>query len=441
MIGTLIRVHWLTLQRDRVAQVMRFVLPIAFFTIFALVFGGRGGGIGKLDVALVDPAPGDVSRAISRGLAGEGSLHILTRTRLHPGTRDTTRVAIDTTSARALVQGGDVAAAVVLPAGLDSTFLRFGAGRPTFRVLTDPSNPIAAQMVSGLLQKAVFTSLPDALYGRGQSMLDRAGPNMPARWRKIAQSALDQWHADGDSTFTDSTGYLTTLHKAGADTTRKLDLTALVNVQTEAVVGRKREGDMIAFYAAGIAVMFLLFASSAGAGTLLDEVDAGTLERVLGTRLGMNGLLLGKWLYLTIMGVAQITVMFLYAMLVFRLDLFGHLAGFAVMTVITAATAAAFGLFLATLSRTREQLGGLSTLLILTLSAIGGSMFPRFLMSDWMQKAGLVAFNTWALDGYTKVFWREAPLVALAPQVGVLLAWLVAFAIGARVLARRWEQV
>ena len=111
------------------------------------------------------------------------------------------------------------------------------------------------------------------------------------------------------------------------------------------------------------------------------------------------------------------------------------------MTVITAATAAAFGLFLATLSRTREQLGGLSTLLILTLSAIGGSMFPRFLMSDWMQKAGLVAFNTWALDGYTKVFWREAPLVALAPQLGVLLAWLLAFAIGARLLARRWEQV
>jgi ABC-2 type transport system permease protein len=110
------------------------------------------------------------------------------------------------------------------------------------------------------------------------------------------------------------------------------------------------------------------------------------------------------------------------------------------MTIATAATAAAFGLFLATLARTREQLGGISTLLILTLSAIGGSMFPRFLMSDAMQKAGLVAFNTWALDGYTKVFWREAPLTALAPQLGVLLAWFVAFAIAARLLARRWER-
>jgi len=427
MIGTLIKIHWLTLSRDRVAQVMRFVLPIAFFTIFALVFGGRSGGLGKLDVALVDVAPGRISHAIARSLAAEGSLAVSTRTRLYPNTRDTTTVAIDTTRARALVQAGDVSAAVILPAGLDSTFLRFGAGKPTFRVWHDPSNPVAAQMVTGLLQKAVFTSLPDVLVDQGQALLDRAGPRVPTGWRAVAQKALDQMHVDRDS--------------AASDSGHGFNPAAIIHVETEAVVGRKRGADMISFYAAGIAVMFLLFSASAGAGTILDEVDSGTLERVLGTRLGMTGLLLGKWAYLTLMGVLSLAVMFVYAMLVFRLDLFGHLAGWAVMTLATAATAAAFGLYLATMARTREQLGGISTLLILTLSAVGGSMFPRFLMSAWMQKAGLVAFNTWALDGYTKVFWREAPLAALAPQVGVLLAWCVAFAIGARLMARRWEQV
>ena len=436
MIGTLIRIYMTTLRRDRVALIMRFVLPIAFFTIFALVFGGRGGGVGKLDVALVELAPGQVSHAIAQSLGGEGSLRILTRTRLHPNTRDTTTVAIDTTRARALVHEGDVSAAVILPAGLDTTFLSFGARKPTFRVWHDPSNPVAAQMVSGLLQKAVFMSLPDALLSRGQELLDRAGNAVPARWRTIAQDALTQLHADADT--------LPAAAGASADSTKRrrpLDPSAIVNVDVEAVVGRNRGADMISFYAAGIAVMFLLFASSAAAGTLLDEVDSGTLERVLGTRVGMGGLLLGKGAQIAAMGALQIVVMFTYAMLVFHLDLPGHLAGFAVMTVVTACTAAAFGLFLASLARTREQLGGISTLIILTLSAVGGSMFPRFLMSDWMQKAGLVAFNTWALDGFTKVFWREAPLPALLPQVGVLLVWTLAFAIGARVMARRWEQV
>ena len=58
-----------------------------------------------------------------------------------------------------------------------------------------------------------------------------------------------------------------------------------------------------------------------------------------------------------------------------------------------------------------------------------------------MQKAGLLTFNGWALDGYLKVFWRNAPLVDLWPQVLVLSLLAVAFMGAARLLARRWEAV
>ncbi len=112
--------------------------------------------------------------------------------------------------------------------------------------------------------------------------------------------------------------------------------------------------------------------------------------------------------------------MFTWGALVFGLPLLPHLPGFFVMTAFTAAAAAGFGLVLATLSRTRAQLSGLSTIVILTMSALGGSMFPRFLMSETMQKAGLVTFNAWALDGYLKVFWRNSPIIDLWPQVAVL---------------------
>ena len=62
--------------------------------------------------------------------------------------------------------------------------------------------------------------------------------------------------------------------------------------------------------------------------------------------------------------------------------------------------------------------GGTSLLLatLLMMSALGGSMFPRFLMSEKMQKLGLLTFNGWALDGYVKVFWRNAPLLELCPS-------------------------
>ena len=53
---------------------------------------------------------------------------------------------------------------------------------------------------------------------------------------------------------------------------------------------------------------------------------------------------------------------------------------------------------------------------------------------------GLVTFNAWALDGYLKVFWRDAPIWQLWPQVGVLVLLTAAFLSIARLLARRWER-
>jgi ABC-2 type transport system permease protein len=212
-----------------------------------------------------------------------------------------------------------------------------------------------------------------------------------------------------------------------------------LRTETVDVMKADQPNGIIAFYAAGVGVMFLLFSCAGAGGTLLEEEESGTLGRVIGSRAGMGGVLAGKWIFFTLMGIAQLTVMFTWGALVFGLPLVPHLPGFFVMTTVTAAAAAGFGLVLATLSRTRAQLSGLSTILILTMSALGGSMFPRFMMSETMQTVGLATFNAWALDGYLKVFWRDAPLVALWPQVLVLIALAGTFFFLARLLARRWE--
>ncbi len=199
--------------------------------------------------------------------------------------------------------------------------------------------------------------------------------------------------------------------------------------------------DMVSFYAAGIGVMFLLFSCAGAGGALLDEEEAGTLDRLIGSRAGMTGVLVGKGLFLMMMGVVQLTVMFSWGALMFNLPLFDHLPGFFIMAVATASAAAAFGLVLATISRSRAQLSGLSTIIILAMSAMGGSMFPRFMMSDAMQQIGLVTFNAWALDGFLKVFWYETPLTQLWPQLAVLFGLAALFFALARHFARRWEVI
>jgi ABC-2 type transport system permease protein len=185
--------------------------------------------------------------------------------------------------------------------------------------------------------------------------------------------------------------------------------------------------------------MFLLFSCSGNSGTLLEEQEAGTLGRLVGSRAGIGGVLAGKWLFITLLGTTQLSVMFLWGALAFGLPLRSHIPGFLVMTIFTAAAAAGFGLLLATVCRSRAQLSGVSTIVILTMSSLGGSMFPRFLMSESMQRFGLITFNAWALDGYLKVFWREAPISALWPQVLVLTVLAAVFVAAARFFARKWE--
>jgi ABC-2 type transport system permease protein len=373
----------------------------------------------------VDEDRSELSRRIVEGLAKEKGLRPRTSV---SGTDD--GAPLDRSSAERLVREGEVPVAVVIPSGLGEALAQdgFGATGPPIQLLSDVSDPIAPQMVQGLLQKITMTAAPDLMMAGGMRQFEeRAGALTPQQ-----RAAVDAWlprlkaGASSDSSEAD-----------GAPGAMAVAVDVVDLMRTD-----DRSGSLISFYAAGIGVMFLLFSSVAGAGgVLLDEAEAGTLERLLSTNIGMGGVLAGKWCFLTLVGCAQLLVMFVWGQLVFGLPLSSHLPGFAVMTLATAGAAAALGLVLATLARSRAQLSGFSTILILTMSALGGSMFPRFLMTETMQTIGLVTFNAWALDGYLKVFWRDAPIWQLWPQVLVLGGLAIAFLAAARLLARKWESI
>ena len=426
MILQVARTALLALRRDRGALVLSFVLPLAFFSIFATIFGKQNDTTPKVKIILVDEDRSEASRDLVNGLKSETSLVVMTapaaKSKTAPPPADYTAA-----TAEAAVKAGDAPVALIIPRGFGQHPVAFGrdADESPIQLLNDQSDAIAPQIVLGLLQKAAMTSMPAVMAQESMNYTSKyLGGFTPEQRTKVDEEleALRERTANGT-----------------AATRPDMDNVGIIRVKARAVVGEDKKSPMISFYAAAIGVMFLLFTASGSAGALLDEAESGTLDRVLSTRVTMTKLLAGKLVFNTLLAFIQLVAMFLWGWAVFKLDFLNHLPGFVVMGLCTAFAVAAFGMLLASACHTRAQLGALSTLLILIMSSVGGSMFPRFLMPESMQRAGLLTINAWAIDGFTKVFWRDLPVKELWPQVTVLLAVGVGLFAIARRVARRWE--
>ncbi len=383
-----------------------------------------------MTVLLVDEDHTAASRALVRGLLREPSLDAMTQPKATK--EDSAPVDYTAPTAEAAVRSGEAPAALIIPAGFGSHPIAFGPGseRPTFQILHDSADPVAAQVVAGMLQKTVMTALPATMASMGSQYFDREVGGLTPQQRKQMDEGLAQLKKLQEQNDTP---------QASATSSSAPDAGGMVAVNIRDVVGEKKKSPMISYYAAGVGVMFLLFTASAAGGSLLDESDSGALDRVLSARVTMTTLLLGKLTWSALLAFAQLTIMFLWADLVFHLEFFSHIPGFLVMTAITSFAVASFGMLLASLAKTRGQLAAFSTLIILTMSALGGSMFPKFLMSDAMLRVGYFTFNSWAISGYQKVFWRDEPIRNLGPEVAVLVSAGLLLFVLARWFARKWE--
>lgn len=440
MIVDIVRTELLNLRRDRGALLLTFVLPIAFFTVFAVVFGNMGkAGTRAVEVIVVDQDQTDMSRRLVAGLQREKSL--LVRREL-PAKQGLPAELYTAETAEKAVHEGKTSVAIVIPKGFSTSRFNFGptakspAGAPEgspavkLNILQDSADAIAPQIVMGLLQKVAMTSMPDVMAEQGSVYIENMTGGLTSQQRDLFGQNLGRLR-----------GALNSVTSAnGASPAEQRGVSeGIIPVDVRDVVGANKQNPTVAFYAAGVGVLFMLFSVSGASATLLEDSESGTLDRVLATRVSMGRLLAGKYAFLTMLSTLQLTLMFVYGALFFRIELFSHLPGFMVMTIVTALAASSFGLMLAASCRSRKQLGQLSTLIILIMSSVGGTMFPRFLMPAFMQKVGLVTFNAWALDGFTKVFWRDEPVSHLWPQVVVLCGAALVFFVVARRLARRWE--
>jgi len=177
-------------------------------------------------------------------------------------------------------------------------------------------------------------------------------------------------------------------------------------------MGNSGENDVggLVHVVAGMSVMMLLFSVAGIGGSLIDEKQEGMLKKLLCAPIPPNNILYGKMVYAIIISIAQLIIMFVYAWLAFGLDIMHHLPSLALMILATAYACSGFGIVLASFAKTRQQVQGFSTIIVMVMSAVGGSMIPIFVMPELMQKIAVFTVNYWGIQGFYDIFMKSLPL-------------------------------
>ena len=104
----------------------------------------------------------------------------------------------------------------------------------------------------------------------------------------------------------------------------------------------------------------------------------------------------------------------------YGIDVFGHLGNLIAVSVFAAAACSSFGMLIAALAPNATAASGLSTLVVMVMSATGGAWFPMSFMPEFMQKIGKFTLVYWSMEGFLQVLWAERTLVELLPILGIL---------------------
>ncbi len=431
----LVRKDFTNFFRNKPALLLTFVIPFVMIYLFGQIFGinRKDTGPNGIPLAVVNLSDNPGAAKLVDALKAEKSFRVLTKF-VNPD-KSTRPLTEDDVRAMMRATDPDFRFALVIPADLIST-KTIGL---RFKILSNPRNEIETQTVNGVLQKTIFTNVPELL---GQSLQARAKDFIgDARLQKFNgaiagavagtfggdKARIERDLASGDFGLgqLNSTQPTTSANPTlrNLDTTTPAPASALsqiIKFETEQVVGADVKNPAATAIVGGWAIQFLLFALSASATSLFRERDDGIFQRLLASPVTRAQILLSKFLYGVSIGLIQLLVLFFAGRILFGIEVEKHFGLLVLVCAFAAAACTSFGMLLAAIAPSAEAASGLATFLIMTMSALGGAWFPISLMPQFIQQFSKLTLVYWSMEGFSAVLWAGQSFVQILPILAIL---------------------
>ncbi len=362
--------------RDRAALTFMLLAPFLLTIGMGFVtgrFSGGSTGLSDIPVVIVNLDQQDLGNALEDLFHSEDLAELVEPT-----------ASSDPEAARQLIDDDQASAAIIIPKGftesiipVEGTIFDSNSVQPVpvqIEVYTNPSRPTGAGIIKAIVDE--FMSRVEE--GRTSGMTSIVG---------LMQSGLlnpQNMETEVQALF------------ENVEQTESTAITLKTNIEGSQAV----EFDLLAYFAPGMALMFLMYTVSYGGRSILAERSGGTLPRLLISPTSNVQVLGGKVLGIFFMGVAQVGILILASTLFFQVR-WGDALG--VVTLILAAVfgATGWGMLITALARSPAQVGSTGSAVMLIFGILGGSFINLEQFPPFMQTLSKITPNAWGLDGFT----------------------------------------
>ncbi len=205
-----------------------------------------------------------------------------------------------------------------------------------------------------------------------------------------------------------------------------------VTVSEEVVGGSP---DFINQFLPGIVTMYVLFAVTMTARTIVEERRKGTLERLLTTRLSVGGLFLGKFLASSSRGFVQTVILLALAYAVFQIFTPLSFLYCLIIAIFFTAAASAIGMVIASISRSEEGANWIAVVFTVITFMIAGTFF-EITEGSVLDTISKISINRYANTALQTVINEGGSLADIVPELVVMIGVAVVGLVISRILFR-----
>ena len=167
-------------------------------------------------------------------------------------------------------------------------------------------------------------------------------------------------------------------------------------------------------------VLFMFLTSMTAATQLIVSRQLGVSRRMLATPTSTRTILLGELLGRFGVAMLQGLFIFLATALVFGVKWGDPVAAGAVI-VVFGLVGTGVAMLVGSISNDPDQANSLGVGVAMLLGAFGGAMVPPEVFPDVMRTLSHITTHAWAIDALRDIALRQAGIVQVLPQLGVLL--------------------